>query len=63
MGAGLGLLRLPSDDFWRLTPRELAAAFAVLAPPGPPALGRTGLDDLMARYPDGPRPSPLRMDP
>lgn len=55
MGAGLGLLRLPSDQFWRLTPRELAAALAVLAPPRPPALGRAGLHDLMARFPDAPR--------
>ena len=56
MGAGLGLLRLPADQFWRLTPRELAAALAVLAPPCAPPLRRAGLDALMARFPDDPDP-------
>ena len=54
MGAGLGLLRLPPDQFWRLTPRELAAALALRAPPRP-ALGRASFEDLMARFPDAPR--------
>lgn len=54
MGAGLGLLRLPPDQFWRLTPRELSAALQALAPPRAPALPRGRLDDLMARFPDAP---------
>ncbi len=56
MGLGLGLLRLPPDAFWRMTPRELAAAAHGLrggtrAPAG--ALDRAGLAALMARFPDG----------
>lgn len=58
MGAGLGLLRLPADQFWRLTPRELSAALNMLAPPRPQALPRARLDDLMARFPDAPARSP-----
>lgn len=53
MGAGLGLLRLPADQFWRLTPRELAAALGTLAPRRAAPLPRAGLDALMARFPDG----------
>lgn len=52
IGFGLGVLRLPPETFWRMTPRELAAAIEgvrgrIVAP-----LGRAGLDDLMRRYPD-----------
>lgn len=53
MGAGLGLLRLPPSDFWRLTPRELAAALGAFSPRRP-ALDRDGLSTLMARFPDAP---------
>ena len=53
MGAGLGLLRLPADQFWRLTPRELAAALGALAPKRAAPLPRARLDALMARFPDG----------
>lgn len=52
MGLGFGLLRLAPDQFWRMTPRELAAAFSVLVPPAGPALARADLDALMARFPD-----------
>lgn len=52
MGAGLGLLRLPPDAFWRMTPRELAAAISALLPAPSGPLPRTGLDALMARFPD-----------
>ncbi len=52
MGIGFGLLRLSPDAFWRLTPRELASAIAMLAPPRPPALGRSDLQALMTRFPD-----------
>ena len=52
IGFGLGVLRLPPETFWRMTPRELAAAIEAvrgrtLAPPS-----RGHLDELMRRYPD-----------
>ncbi|ADH88044.1 Protein of unknown function DUF2376, phage [Ancylobacter novellus DSM 506] len=52
MAFGLGHLRLSSDDFWRLTPRELAAAIGAVAGPVPARLDRAGLAALMARFPD-----------
>lgn len=52
MGFGLGVLRLPPREFWRMTPRELASAWgAVMGERGHP-LGRSELDDLMERFPD-----------
>ncbi|MFG1478605.1 rcc01693 family protein [Xanthobacter sp. V4C-4] len=53
MGLGLGVLRLPPDAFWRMTPRELAAAGG-LSPRPAPALDRTRLRALMERFPDAP---------
>jgi uncharacterized phage protein (TIGR02216 family) len=49
MQMGLGELRLSPHDFWRATPREIAAAFAAehVAP-----LMRAELDGLMQRFPD-----------
>lgn len=58
MGAGFGLLRLSPDAFWRMTPRELAAALSALSallPAAPEAIDRAGLAALMARFPDGTR--------
>ncbi|MFD1252739.1 MULTISPECIES: rcc01693 family protein [Devosia] len=53
MRFGLGVLRLPPDAFWRMTPRELAAAWgAVVGDRGAP-LGRADLDQMMERFPDG----------
>lgn len=52
MGFGLGALRLSPRDFWRMTPRELAAAMRGPAPPSP-AADRAGLAALMAAFPDG----------
>lgn len=52
MGAGFGLLRLSPDAFWRMTPRELAAAMSALLPPPPDHLARGDLEALMARFPD-----------
>lgn len=52
MGAGFGLLRLAPDAFWRMTPRELAAALSALLPQPSEGIGRTGLFALMARFPD-----------
>ncbi len=55
MAFGLGRLRLPSEAFWRLTPRELAAAMGAFgggnSRDAPPA--RTTLDALMQQFPDG----------
>jgi len=52
MGFGLGALRLAPDAFWRMTPRELAAAmegaFGSRAAPIDPA----SFAALRARFPD-----------
>jgi uncharacterized phage protein (TIGR02216 family) len=52
LAIGLGVLRLPPEQFWRMTPRELAAALRGLY--GEPAapLSRAELDALVARFPD-----------
>jgi uncharacterized phage protein (TIGR02216 family) len=52
MGFGLGVLRLAPDAFWRMTPRELAAAIAAVRGPIAAPLKRTDLEDLMQRFPD-----------
>ena len=52
MQLGLGMLRLPPDQFWRMTPRELAAAIAGLRGGTTPPLGRAAFSELMRRYPD-----------
>lgn len=52
MGAGFGLLRLAPDAFWRMTPRELAAALSALLPQPVGVIDRAGLSALMARFPD-----------
>jgi len=41
IGFGLGVLKLSPDEFWRMTPRELALAAQALHPRGG-ALSRTG---------------------
>lgn len=51
MGFGLGVLRLSPAEFWRMTPRELAAAIAAVIGARVP-LDRAGLSELMKRYPD-----------
>lgn len=52
MGFGLGTLRLSPDAFWRMTPRELAAAFEALSAPAPPTLDTETFAALRARFPD-----------
>lgn len=52
MNAGLGLLRLDPDSFWRMTPREFAAACGAFAP-ARRSLPRGDLERLMRLYPDG----------
>jgi len=53
IGFGLGILRLSSDSFWRMTPRELALAIEVRTGRGGEPLSRRSLVELMKRYPDG----------
>ncbi len=52
MQLGFGVMRLSSQSFWGLTPRELASAFEALSPQrgGPPR--RTELSRMMAAFPD-----------
>jgi uncharacterized phage protein (TIGR02216 family) len=51
IGFGLGVLRLPPEQFWRMTPRELS--YAIEAATGRTApLDRGALGELMKRYPD-----------
>lgn len=54
MGFGLGVLKLDPAAFWRLTPRELAAAAGgVTGRSGAPApLTRAAFERLARRYPD-----------
>lgn len=49
MRAGMRGLGLRPTDFWELTPAEL---HVLLGGGSPGALGRNGLDALMAAYPD-----------
>ena len=51
IGFGLGVLRLPPEQFWRMTPRELAYAIEAVTGRTAP-LGRAALGELMKRYPD-----------
>ena len=52
MQVGFGVLKLSPDAFWRMTPRELAAAITAPRGGGGEALGRARLDELMQRFPD-----------
>lgn len=52
MAFGLGVLRLSSDAFWRMTPRELRyAADGVHGPRGAPLTAET-LGALLRAFPD-----------
>jgi len=51
IGFGLGVLKLPPDQFWRMTPRELACAIEAVTGRRAP-LDRAGFAALMKRYPD-----------
>lgn len=52
MGFGLGTLRLSPDEFWRMTPRELAAAMEAVFGPEPGVIDRASFAALRARFPD-----------
>jgi uncharacterized phage protein (TIGR02216 family) len=51
MAFGFGVLRLSSNEFWGLTPRELAGAVRALGGEAAP-LSRNTLNELIARFPD-----------
>lgn len=54
MRIGLGVLRLAPDAFWRMTPRELAAAMAGLggATGATRPIRRDRFEALARRFPD-----------
>jgi uncharacterized phage protein (TIGR02216 family) len=52
MAIGLGVLRLSPDQFWRMTPREFAAALRGLYGELMPPIDRASFDTLAARFPD-----------
>lgn len=56
MRAGLRGLGLRPDQFWALTPAELALMMGIEA--GPAAMTRGRLAELAARYPDRPAAAP-----
>ncbi len=60
IGFGLGVLRLSSEAFWCMTPRELALAVEAVAGRRPAPLVRATLIELMTRFPDGRRNSDRR---
>jgi uncharacterized phage protein (TIGR02216 family) len=53
IGFGLGVLRLPPQQFWAMTPRELASAIEAITARSA-ALDRMTLSELMRTYPDEP---------
>ena len=52
MRLGLGVLRLPPEAFWAMTPRELEAAAAPLRGAGGGPISRDAFAALRARFPD-----------
>jgi len=52
MGLGLGHLRLPPNQFWAMTPKELEAAIDAVLGNAPQPLTRTGMDELIRQFPD-----------
>ncbi len=52
LAIGLGVLRLPPEQFWKMTPREFAAALRGLYGDPQMPLDRKTLENLAARYPD-----------
>lgn len=52
IGFGLGVLGLPPEHFWRMTPRELAYAIAAVRGPDRAPMDRAAFDALMRQFPD-----------
>jgi uncharacterized phage protein (TIGR02216 family) len=55
LAVGLGVLRLSPEQFWKMTPRELAAALRGLYG-GTTPLDHATFDALRARFPDRTEP-------
>ena len=60
LAIGLGVLRLSPDQFWRMTPREFAAALRGLYGEPQAPLDRKALEALAERYPDRRKHEELR---
>ncbi len=59
MAFGFGVLRLPSESFWALTPRELLSAVegvSGISLSHEETLGRSALESLMLAFPDKAKP-------
>jgi len=53
MGLGLGHLRLPSVQFWAMTPKELEAAVSGFAEGGASQpMARADMNELLKQFPD-----------
>jgi uncharacterized phage protein (TIGR02216 family) len=52
LAIGLGVLRLSPEQFWKMTPREFAAALRGLHGEPDAPLDRATFDALVARFPD-----------
>lgn len=52
IGFGFGVLRLAPEAFWRMTPRELAAAVTAVHGPALAPLARSEFEALKAQFPD-----------
>ena len=52
MQFGFGVLRLSPQQFWQMTPRELAQAVIAVRGPAVTPIDRATLDALMQRFPD-----------
>ena len=52
LAIGLGTLRLSPDAFWRMTPREFAAALRGLYGDPAPPFDRAAFDALREKFPD-----------
>lgn len=55
---GLGLLRLPASEFWRMTPREMSLAMRANSGGSAGPMQRSNLAALMQRFPDHEDQSP-----
>ena len=58
IGFGLGVLRLPSREFWAMTPRELAFAIRAVRGDRIEPIARAALQHLLARFPHNARQRP-----
>jgi uncharacterized phage protein (TIGR02216 family) len=52
MHKGIGRLQLSPQEFWRSTPREIAAAFGSASQPANAEMLRQKLDEMGEQYPD-----------